>query len=101
MSKLNLIHTTGPKSTNKSMREVRTYKMNGKLYRIVYNNINGGPEFDAYVFSDRDDEWNQIDHIGNLDMSEETPCYVLGARLLPHLTEFFDKMEKHIEKIYG
>lgn len=85
---------------------IRYYLLNGKKFRIQYENSNGfSMGFNTKQcldqYSEHDAKWNHLEDISVLKMSTKCPSYFNMEESKNHCMEFFRKMEAHLVKIYS
>lgn len=93
-------------SKNGITKLIRYYELNGKKFRIQYENSNGSPlGFNSKKcldqYSENDARWNHLEDISVLKMFNACPSYFDMGGSKQHCMEFFRKMEAHLVKIYS
>jgi len=99
--KIKAITETKLINSNGCTRLTKFYDINGKKFRIHYENSNGSNSRDMYLSQYDGNKWNYLDTIDIIDMDIPKPSYYADKESLRHLNEFFSKMEKHLVTIYS
>ena len=92
--------------TNKGVtKQTKTYRLENEKFQISYENSNGSPMgFNSKMclrqYSKEKATWNTLEDISVLNMSIRIPSYY-SSDSKKHCTEFFQKMEERLVKIYS
>ena len=83
----------------------KTYQFGEDKFQIRYENSNGSPlGFNSKMclrqYSREKAQWNNLEDIRVLKMSEEIPSYY-SRSCKNHCLEFFQKMEERIIRVYS
>ena len=82
-------------------RLTKFYDLNGKKFRIHYENSNGSNSMDMYLSQYDGNKWNFLDTIDIIYIDIHKPIYYAHEDSIRHLNEFFNKMETHLVTIYS